>query len=229
MNEEKDLEIDLFEILGILKRKFLIILLFTLIGAGIGFGVSNYLITPMYESKVNMIVNTKSDESIKVTTDNINSANKMIDTYAIIIKSNTVLNKVIDNLSLDIDYKELQKSITVEPVDSTQVMQISVINSSRTTSARIINQIARIAPSTIIDSVEAGSCKVISEVETSDKPVSPSIPKYTLASSALFFVLTIGIIIIKELTSNYIVDENDVYKKLGLSVLGIIPEVKGRK
>jgi capsular polysaccharide biosynthesis protein len=54
-----------------------------------------------------MIVNTRADSNGNVTTDNINSAKNMVGTYAIIIKSNRVLNEVIAQLDLDMEYEEL--------------------------------------------------------------------------------------------------------------------------
>lgn len=60
------------------------------------------VITPQYEASINMIVNTRRDNMATVTNDNITSAKNLVSTYAIIIKSNIVLNKVISNLGLTV-------------------------------------------------------------------------------------------------------------------------------
>ena len=60
----------------------------------------NFLITPQYESSALMIVNTRQDTTSTVTSDQINSATKLVSTYSIIIKSDTVLQQVIDDLGL---------------------------------------------------------------------------------------------------------------------------------
>lgn len=222
---EMDFDIDLLEIFNLLKRKIAVIIVATLIGGILGFVTNKFFITPMYESSVNMIVNTRKDNNANVTNDNITSAQKMVSTYAIIIKSNTVLNRVIENLRLDTTYNELNSRVKVSSIDNTQVMKISIQDEDPIVASNIIKQISTIAPKIIVESVEAGSCKVISEIETTEKPVSPNVLKNTVLIAFLFMAGSMAVIIIKELMSNYIEDDDDVQKKLGLPVLGVIPEI----
>lgn len=225
MHEQYE-EIDLREIFALLKANLVYILLVTLAFAIVGFIGTKFLITPQYESSVNMIVNTKQENSATVSNDNITSAKNLVDTYAIIIKSNTVLNEVIDELNLDIDYDALTEKISVEAVNSTQIMKISVTDPDPNVAADIVRSIAKISPDEIVDAVEAGSCKVISQVETTDEPVSPSVLKNTALAAIIGLVLIVAAIILKDFLSNYIVDDDDVQKYLGLPVLGVIPEVE---
>ena len=150
-----------------------------------GFFGTKYLITPQYEASVNMIVNTKQENTSAVSNDNITSAKNLVSTYAIIIKSNTVLNQVIDNLGLDMDYDTLQKKVTVTAVNDTQVMRVAVKDPDPYLAARIVRSISRVSPDVIVDSVEAGSCKVISQVDEPKAPVSPSITKNTSVAALL--------------------------------------------
>ena len=75
-----------------------------LILACAGFGVSKFLMTPKYQASALMIVNTRQDTTSNVTSDQINSATKLVSTYSIIIKSDTVLQQVINNLGLSLTY-----------------------------------------------------------------------------------------------------------------------------
>ena len=150
----------------------------------------------------------------------------MVSTYAIIIKSNRVLNEVIEKLELDIDYEKMAKKVEVASINSTQVMEVVVTDPVPERAAQIVEQIAKIAPKRIVEAVEAGSCKVISDVETGKYPVSPSVMKYTALLAMVGLVLSAGLVILKELFSNYIEDDADVTKYLGLPVLGVIPEVE---
>ncbi len=225
-DKEMELEIDLLELFNALKRGIVWIVVSTILCAAVGFCGSKFLMTPMYEARVNMIVNTRAEESVNVTNDNITSAKNMVSTYAIIIKSNRVLNEVIDNLNLDLEYDELAEQITVASVNATQVMEIVVKDADVQNAARIVEQISEIAPEKIIEAVGAGSCKVISDVEANEKPVSPSTMKNTALMAMIGLVIAAGIIVLKELFSNYIEDDRDVTKHLGLPVLGVIPEVE---
>lgn len=228
MNEKNDqyVEIDLFEILSLLKSHWLVIVFVTIIFGAIGYAGTEFLLTPQYEASVNMIVNTRADNTTTVSNDNISSAKSLVSTYAIIIKGNTVLNDVIDRLNLDMDYEELSAKVNVSAIDDTQVMKISVTDPDPSLAKQIVAEIARLSPQEIIDAVEAGSCKVISRVTATDEPISPSKTKNTAIAALLGMVIVVAIIVIRDFISNYIVDDNDIQKYLDLPVLGVIPEIE---
>ena len=104
--------IDLSELLRLLWSHVLQIVAVGLVAAVISFLVCTFALTPRYQASVNMIVNTRQDSTTTVSTDNITSAKNMIDTYAVIIKSNLVLNDVIQRMGLDMTYSQLADSIT---------------------------------------------------------------------------------------------------------------------
>ena len=220
-------EIDLLEVLSIIKANLVwIILAAILFGFG-GFAITNYVMTPQYEASVNMIVNTRTDNNSTVSTDTINSAKNLVSTYAIIIKSNTVLNQVIDNLNIkDMNYETLEKKVSVSAINDTQVMRIAVQDPDPELARKIVKEIAKISPEEIVDAVEAGSCKVVSQVRVPAEPVSPSVVKNTAIATLIGIVLVVAIVVIKNLMANYIVDDDDIQKYLGLPVLGVIPEIE---
>lgn len=82
----------ILELLQVLKEKIAMILVATVAAAVLGWSISTFLLPRRYEASVNMIVNTRTDLTTMVTSDNISSAQNLVDTYAIIIKSNKVLN-----------------------------------------------------------------------------------------------------------------------------------------
>ena len=154
--------IDLSELLRLLWSHVLQIVAVGLVAAVISFLVCTFALTPRYQASVNMIVNTRQDSTTTVSTDNITSAKSMIDTYAVIIKSNLVLNDVIQRMGLDMTYSQLADSITVGSVNSTQIMAITVTNENPGLAGKIAQTIAEVAPDVIVEKVEAGSCKAVS-------------------------------------------------------------------
>lgn len=165
--------IDLSELLRLLWSHVLQIVAVGLVAAVISFLVCTFALTPRYQASVNMIVNTRQDNTTTVSNDNITSAKNMIDTYAVIIKSNLVLNDVIQRMGLDITYSQLADSITVGSVNSTQIMAITVTNENPGLAGKIAQTIAEVAPDVIVEKVEAGSCKAVSDVEIGTTPVYP--------------------------------------------------------
>jgi len=222
-NEENEV-IDLTEILSAVRQHLLELIFVTLAAALVGFMASKFLMTPKYDSSALMIVNTRQDVNANVTSDQINSATKLVSTYSIIIKSDTVLQQVIDNLGLNLTYAQLNKRVTVAAVDDTQVMKITVQSDSPEWARQVCEQIITVAPDVIKEAVEAGSVKVISNASLATEPVSPNIKKNTMLAAAVGFVLVIGIIVLQVLLDNKINTEEDVTKYLDMTVLGVIPQ-----
>lgn len=224
MDNEENEVIDLTEILSAVRQHLLELIFVTLAAALVGFMASKFLMTPKYDSSALMIVNTRQDVNANVTSDQINSATKLVSTYSIIIKSDTVLQQVIDNLGLNLTYAKLNKRVTVAAVDDTQVMKITVQSDSPEWARQVCEQIITVAPDVIKEAVEAGSVKVISNPSLATEPVSPNIKKNTMLAAAVGFVLVIGIIVLQVLLDNKINTEEDVTKYLDMTVLGVIPQ-----
>ena len=222
---EDEVEIDLEEIVRLLWNHLGQILAATVAAGLVCFLVCTFLLAPRYQASVELIVNTRQDTSGTVTNDNINSAKNMVSTYAIVIKSNTVLNMVIDEMDLDLTYEQLNKMVSVSSVDSTQIMRITVENEDPVLAGEIVQTIARIAPGTVVETVEAGSCKVVSDVRIHNNPVFPKTNLYTMVAALLGCAVVCGIIILQYFLHNYVINDEDVQNHLKLPVLGLIPEI----
>lgn len=224
--QEDELEIDLKELFGNLLEHWIFIVVTTLIAAAAGLLVTKLLLTPQYEANVNMIVNSRQDSTGSLTNDNITSSKNLVPTYAVVLKSNIILDQVIEELQLEVTYKELSNRIAVEAVESTQVMNVAVQYPDPVMAYQIVEKLVEIAPEVLVEVVEAGSCKVVSKVTVGDNPVSPSTKKNVILAALLGMVLSMGIVVLKSLLQNYIADDEDVAKYLELPVLAVIPEVE---
>lgn len=223
--------IDLLEVLEVVRQHVLIIVLVTVLAAAVGFGVSRFLLVPQYEASALMIVNTRQDATANVTSDQITSATKLVSTYSIIIKSDTVLQQVINNLGLTLTYEQLHERVSVSAVDDTQVMKITVQSDNPEWARQVCEQITAISPDVILESVEAGSVKLISQASVDPDPVSPNVMRNTAVAALLGLVVSVGIVILREMLDNRIKTEDDVRKYLDLPVVGVIPnyEMGGKR
>lgn len=228
MNADKEDEIDLLKIFSVIKQSWIIILIFSIIFGSAGFAVTKYAMTPQYEASVKMIVNTtRYDENgtpINNTNDTNNLAKSLVDTYGVVIKSSSMLNDIINNAGLDMTAEDLEKCITVSSVDNTQVFKITAKTDDVGKSRRIVRTIIDVAPARIMEAVEAGSCKVVSDIDSSEDPVSPSIIKNTAIAVVLGIVLAIGYALIRELQNNYITSDEELVEVTGIPCIGIIPK-----
>ena len=218
--------IDLVALMRVMKDKLVWILLSALIFGGIGYAVSTFVLTPKYEASINMIVNNQKNASTTATGDSLNSAQRLVDTYAVVIKSNTVLNQVIKKLNLETSYEQLNSQVSVSSVNGTQVMKISVKATDQETACEIVKEIADVSVDQVSEAVEAGSCKIVSDVYATGQPVYPDVQRKTLKAALLGIILCAGLFILQYLMDNTFRSEEDVRNELDIPVLGVIPAVE---
>ena len=200
----------------------------TILLAVAGYLVSTFAMTPQYEASATLIVNSREDQAAAqapITNDQLTSATKLVDTYAVILTSDTVLDKTISNLNLNMSYNDLVERVRIESVNSTQVMKITVKDTDPERARAIAADIVEQAPEIIIQTVKAGSVEIISKPKAETVPVSPSKAKNTVLAGMLGLVISVGIVILRYLLNNKFMTDDDITNKLGLTVLGVIPQI----
>ena len=219
-------EIDLLDMFRLVWSKKAVIALIVIVSGLVGFLYSKIFIAPRYEASINMIVNSRNDStSGNISNDNIASSQNMAKTCAVIIKVN-ILYQVIDELNLDISYEKLKEMVTVESVNSTQVMNIVVNDTDPERAKQIVEKIGDIAPEILVDAIEGGSCKIVSDVYSTGKPVSPNSTKNGLLVALIVLVICIAVIIVRDLLDNTFKSELDIQNITSLPVLGVLPSVE---
>ena len=219
-------EIDLLDMFRLVWSKKAVIALIVIVSGLVGFLYSKIFIAPSYEASINMIVNSRNDStSGNISNDNIASSQNMAKTCAVIIKVN-ILYQVIDELNLDISYEKLKEMVTVESVNSTQVMNIVVNDTDPERAKQIVEKIGDIAPEILVDAIEGGSCKIVSDVYSTGKPVSPNSTKNGLIVALIALVICIAVIIVRDLLDNTFKSELDIQNITSLPVLGVLPSVE---
>jgi capsular exopolysaccharide synthesis family protein len=121
-------ELDLIWIINVIwRRKWLIIGLLAL-AIFVSGAVMLYL-PPTYKATATLMI----EPSEKSTTSEINvlmAGERLALTYSQIIVSLPVLEQVVEELKLDITAGELERTITVQPIQDTHLLRVSVTNAS---------------------------------------------------------------------------------------------------
>ena len=218
--------IDLRQLFEIVRRNLLLIVAVTVLFAAGGYLGTTFLITPQYEASAMLIVNSREGQQLQgsVTNDSLNSAKQLVETYSVILKSDTVLDQTIEDLDLPLTYDQLAAKVSITAVNDTQVMKITVQDADVNLAKDIVSNIVEQAPDVIINTVKAGSVEVVSDASAKPNPVSPSKSRNTALAGILGCVLVIGILFMKSLFNNRIMTESDISQKLALPILGVIPD-----
>ena len=225
--ENNQMSINLIEMLTRLKRYWAAILLCGFLLGIAGFAYSNFFVTPQYAASCRMIVTTREDVSDNVTTDQLTSAQQMINTYSEILLGRDYLEQIIDNLKLDMTHQELKAKISISAAVDTQIMEISVRDASLKQAKRIASYIYQTGPVVAKEIVKIGSLDQAGRVYALNdgNPVSPNVKRTTVMGFLIGCVLPMAAIVLVMLFDNTYKTDVELRNDLGLPVLGIIPSI----
>lgn len=217
---------ELRDVFSLLIQKFILIIIVVLIFMLSSAVITSLYIIPQYEAKSTLIVNKSSIKSNNSDYDysDILLTQSLVNTYSIIIISDTVLTQVISNFNLDMSTDELRRHLIVSGVNDTEIISLKVTDCIPERAVDIANEITRICPEEIIRTANVGSVELIDPAVLPDKPVSPNITLSIIVAGFFGFVLILLYIIAKEHLDKTIKSSDDVQKLLGLSVLGQLPK-----
>ena len=218
---KSELEVSLKEIFFELKQNWVVMAVSSLLLASIVFFYTSVFVTPKYQSTSELYVLSKST-SITAFSD-IQIGTYLTRDYVEVVSDRPVLDKVIENLKLDITYKQLGRMISVTNPQNTRIIEITVTDSAPKRAKEIADEMADVSSAFIAEKMDQQSPNVLHYSYSDGGIVSPNIGKSTILGAVVGFSLAMIILILKYLLSDTIMSADDVERKLGLSVLGMIP------
>ena len=225
-NEDRNEEvIDLLEVGRLLLSHWKMIILSAIILALITFAATYFLITPMYRASATFYVNnsTGNSENASITNADLTASAKLVDTYAAIIKSNAIMDRVVAQLGEEVSSSQIKNNLNAKAVNNTEVFTVSVTHENPQTAVKIVRLITEIAPEQIGEIVEGSSTKIIDYPKMPTGIDSPNYLKNTAIGGILGFILACAFIIIRSLMDNTIKTAADL-EYWGIPVLGVIPD-----
>jgi capsular polysaccharide biosynthesis protein len=223
---DDEIEIDLRELFLALKKKIAWILLTAIVFAGAAGLITKFAMTPVYSSSAQLYVMSKG--GISQLTD-LTMGTQLTQDYMVIVKTRPVLEQVIEDLHLDMDYKELGNKITVENPSDTRIMQITVTDKDPEVAKDITQDLAEVTADTVAKKMDVKSPTIIEKAYKAESPDSPSLKKNIVIGALLGFILMAAVIVIQYLMNDTILKEEDIEKYLGINTLAQLPLVKGAK
>ena len=218
--------LDIRAVLALIRKNVLLLIVLTVIGGAVAYLYTDYMIAPTYEASAMLIVNTRDEQAAIITNDQINSAKQLINTYAVILTNDALLEDVIAQLDLSVSVSSLKGRISATAVSESQVMRITVRDADPSSALIVLESIVDRAPELLINTVKAGSVEIVSPPKANYNPVSPNIRRNTVIGALVGLFIAAAFVIIKMALQNTFLSEEDIAKHLELLVLGVIPAVK---
>lgn len=222
MNQQNDvIEIDLLEVLQLLKKKALLIILVSILFAGAAGVYAYFLATPIFESTSKIYIKTQSTSITSLA--DIQVGSSLAYDYQEMIVSRTFLNELKTDLGLDYTYKQIKNMITVDNPSNTRILNISVKSADADQAKSMANSLAMISKKNISEIMQTDEPTFYEKAIKASVPVEPQKKKIILIGFLLGFLISACIIIASNLLNDKFTSTDDIERVLGLPVLASIP------
>ena len=228
-NDNEEMEIDLLELLMVMKKHLAAILLAGIVGLVIMFAYTSFLVTPLYSASSMMYVMPDNSNSMNsYTLSDMQVGQQLTSDYSSMIESRSFMEDVIKKLNLTIDYQQLLGKVEVTNPTSSRILQVTVNDPNPQTAADIANEMASVAESKLKEITGMQAIKIYEEAAVPDRPSSPSLKKNCALGLLAGLVLAMAVVTILYLLDDTIKTEDDIEKYLGMTTLAVLP-YNGRK
>lgn len=242
--------LELSQLWQIIKRYFWGLIFMAIIGAGVGYSVAKFVISPTYSSSTSMLVNRSAEDN---STINANLSDQqadiqLISTYKNLITSSNVLGTVSDKLAhpsrivvkkdreevskqsnkkrykLSVD--DLKSMVSISNQTNSQVFSVDVQSNNAQLSADVANEVAIVFKDKIGDFMKINNVSIIDEAKVNNNPVAPRVSLFTIAGFFIFAIFYFLFVLIKEITDTTVKSPEEVSELLGINNLGTIGYIK---
>ena len=218
LNDE--VEIDLSQLLKLLKKNIRLIIILALVGIIIAASATTFLISKKYQSQGSVLL--KADVvngSLDSTQDN--TTKMIVNNYAKLLQGNNIQDQVAKNLN--ITSAEVRSSLSITNTTDTQIIEISSTTVDPGLSKRIVDETISVFTTLIQEKLDVTNVTIVDQPEVNPNPVSPSMVKNVIIGAVAGIVISLGYLLLTYLLDTKIKNGEQAEQYLGVPLLGIVP------
>lgn len=202
-------EINIKEIFSVIKKRLWIIAIITALASIAGYLYGEKDITLLYQSSARIIIGKEAD----------------MNTLQVILKDPVVLEKVVEKLDLNRSPESLANQINVGILDSSKVVNISVIDTDPNRAAEIANTTAEEFKKEITRLLDFSDMEIFSPAKVNLSPINEEESKSGIIGLVFGLFAGIGFVFFLDSLDDTIRSKKDVEDILDLPVLGRISKM----
>ncbi|PTE84240.1 capsule biosynthesis protein CapA [Staphylococcus equorum] len=164
--------IDLSKMLQIIRKNLKLLIILPIICLLISAIVTFFFLDSKYQASTQVLVNQKESDS-QMMAQEVQSNIQLVNTYAEIVKSPRIIDKVSKELDGKYSSDEISKILTVSNEADSQVLNIDIETKSGSDSEKIANKIAQVFSEEVPDIMSVDNVSILSEADNTSKQVAP--------------------------------------------------------
>ena len=218
LNDE--VEIDLSQLLKLLKKNIRLIIILALVGIIIAASATTFLISKKYQSQGSVLL--KADVvNGSLDSTQVNTNKMMVNNYVKLLQGNNIQDQVAKNLN--ITSAEVRSSLSITNTTDTQIIEISSTTVDPGLSKRIVDETISVFTETVKEILDVSNIIMVDNAEINTAPVSPNIQKNMVLGAIAGIVISLGYILLTYLLDSKIKNADVAEQVLNLPVLGMVP------
>ncbi|SFD17016.1 Wzz/FepE/Etk N-terminal domain-containing protein [Bacillus sp. UNCCL81] len=215
MNSVRPKEIDIKEYFDVIKSRFWIIIVFTILTTSAGYlyqkFYNNYV--PVYESSTRIMLNTKDDLS----------------TLMVMMDDPSVLERVINNLHLSISTEDLAKKLNVTRINDSTIFSITAQDNNPIIAKNIANETAKSFKDEVSNILNFKNVQLLFPAKETSIPINQQSNKVIIFAFVMGIVISIALVFLMDSLDQTIKRRSEVEEILGVPVIGIVPNMNKKK
>lgn len=226
---------DVSDILKVIRRRWLTVFVtgaLTVLAA-IAYTVHQ---TPQYEASTRLYVSTTAGTTASDLLSGNRLAQDRVLSYVQLIMGETLAQRTVDRLNLDMDAAAAKEKVTAKARPNTVLIDVSVVDSSPVRARDFANALSDefVALVRELETPAQGAppdARVVVEQRATVPrvPVTPKKARNLAAGILVGTMLGIGIAILREILDNTIKDRGTLEQVTGVGVVGVVPFDKARR
>ena len=225
LEEEREVTLDLMEIIGALRNKIIWVLAFALFGAAVAYGISCFLFEPTYTAQVIMYVNNRRTNTYAdaVSQSDLNASKELVPTYQAIVSTKSAMKRAINEGGISgYTPEQLMNMVSTQLVEDTGIFAITVRCKDQYKVADIANAIAQSGTAEISKYIEGTTATIIDRAVVPSGQSSPNNRKNAVLGFLFGAVLCSAVVLAIYFLDTRIKKTEDFAKVMNAPVLGII-------
>ncbi|MGG2937769.1 Wzz/FepE/Etk N-terminal domain-containing protein [Bacillus pacificus] len=208
-------EIDLKGLFHVVKKQIWILILFTIISIAVGAIYSLYFKTPLYASSTRIMIQANQET---------------MNTLKVMIREPLVLEKVAKELHISKSISTLREQISVESIESSQIVKIVVMDTNPVHASEIANATADVYKQEVSSLLNLNNISILTKSDISGKsaPVNINHRDTITLFCGIGIVLGIGFVLLLDALDGNIRSETAIEELVGAPVFGVISKMNKR-
>lgn len=221
-------DISILQLLGILYRRLPLIITGMLLAGILGGVFSYYAMDNVFQATSTIIVSNQAAGSTQdpLTYNDYSLNVRLVDSYSVLSKTNRVLDQVIDELALTMSTKSLASKISISAAKNTEIINISVTDTSPYMAQNIANSVTRIFQQEVTEIMKMDNVQIIDEAPLPTVPISPNRPMNIAISCLVGLIFGVLLAFLIEFLDRTVKTTEQAEAILEVPVLASIPRIQ---